>query len=166
MESSLPIHGLACPKTKIQTYNTGISTNQKKCGCKMKIKPLPAKEVTGTVIDNQTNKPFPAGLVNVYNTVTGKGTTAQADGSFTLSASPNDTIKISFVGYGTATLTGNQLPAKVTLKQQAEVLPEVVITANKPKKENWKWWVAGGVALLLLLSAKEDKESKKETPKA
>ncbi|WP_299134562.1 carboxypeptidase-like regulatory domain-containing protein [uncultured Tenacibaculum sp.] len=154
MESSLPIIGLACPG--VQSFDTGVSPNQVKCGCTMK------KEVKGKVIDSVTGLPFEAGLVNVYNVNTKKGTTTQVNGTFVIEASPQDTIQISFVEYQTVKVIASQLPADVSLKAD-EMLEEVVITSSPKSVKNYG--LIGVVLLggLFVYAIAKDEKKKSKT---
>ncbi|WP_143032264.1 carboxypeptidase-like regulatory domain-containing protein [Tenacibaculum sp. MAR_2009_124] len=154
METALPIQGLNCPTGQ---FDSGLSPNQKKCGCTMM--PLTTK---GKVIDSETNKPFEAGLVNIYNLDTKQGTTPKADGSFILEAMPHHNIQVSFVGYKTTKLKASQLPSTVNLVAD-DLLDEVVITATKKDDKDKKSsrYVLWGLAALAVVYIVANKDKKK-----
>jgi len=156
METSLPIYGLSCPEVKNKQEEFDTAT--KKCGCMTKQPPL--KLVNATIKNDLTNAPFQAGLVSVYNTATKKGTTPDAQGVFSLYATPNDWIQISFIGYQTIQIQASKLPALVVLKQKIEQLEEVIITAGK-KKNTHLYASLGMVGLLLIYAIAKDKNNKK-----
>ncbi len=117
----------------------------------------------GKVIDKETNQPFPAGLVNIYNTNNGAGTVPQEDGSFVVDGSPADIIQISFVGYKTVKIAGCKLPATIHLEPD-DMLDEVVITVKKDNKEkkiaSFLGWTALGLIIGYVMVSDDDKPKK------
>ncbi len=160
METDLPIYGLACPKVKQIANEFDTQRITKNCGCTMKLAPL--IELQGSVIDSKTKAPFQAGLVNIYNVTKGTGTTPDAKGFFSLDASVNDEIRISFVGYKTISVRASELPKAVALQEHSEALDEIVITGKKANKK-YLYAGIGVVALLLMYGIAEDKKTKKNT---
>ncbi|WP_299009096.1 carboxypeptidase-like regulatory domain-containing protein [uncultured Tenacibaculum sp.] len=159
MESDLPIFGLACPSTKHDQQE--FNTTDKKCGCTMK--QAPQTLVNAIIINESTNKPFEAGLVNVYNINTKQGTMPDANGNFTIHASPNDVISISFVGFNTIKIKASELPKTIALQEANEMLNEVIITGKK-QQQNYLYAGLGLTALLFVYAiAKDDKKSTKKT---
>jgi hypothetical protein len=158
MEASLPIYGLACPDT--QQAQEEFDT-KKNCGCTMNT--TAQQLISGIIINGSTRKPFEAGLVNVYNTQTKKGTTPDANGAFQLYASPTDVIHISFVGYDTLQIAASKLPATITLQESSELLSEVVITANKKGDNNYIYASMGLLGLLFIYAIAKDKKKNKTT---
>lgn len=156
METSLPIYGLACPDVKKKQIEFDSIT--KKCGCMTKQAPLTL--VHGTIKNGVTNQPFEAGLVSVYNIITKKGTTANAQGAFSLYALPNDPIQISFIGFKTLQIEASKLPITIVLQQKIEQLEEVIITAGK-KNNNHLYAGLGMVGLLFIYAIAKDKNKKK-----
>lgn len=160
METDLPIYGLACPNTKHAQAEFNTTTNDTKCGCKMK--QAPQKLVTGTILNNSTKKPFEAGLVNVYNSNTSKGTMPDAKGVFRLYASANDVISISFVGFKTVKIKASELPKQIALQETNEMLNEVIITGKK-KRQDYLYVGLGLTALLFVYAiAKDEKKTTKK----
>ncbi len=160
MEADLPIYGLACPSVKLKQ----IEFDTKNCGCTMNTKKPPILLLQGIIIDSRTKAPFQAGLVNVYNVTKGTGTLPDAKGMYELQASPNDQIRISFVGYTTITLLASALPKVITLQEQTEHLDEVVITAKK-KTKNYAIAGIGLTALLFMYAIADDEKAKKKKEK-
>ena len=156
METSLPIYGLSCPdiKNKQEEFDTAT----KKCGCMTKQAPLTLAH--GIIKNEVTNQPFQAGLVSVYNTITKKGTTPDAQGAFSLYAAPNDTIQISFIGFKTLQIEASKLPVTILLQQKIEQLEEVIITAGK-KKNTHLYASLGMIGLLFIYAIAKDKNNKK-----
>lgn len=158
METDLPIYGLACPSTKHASQE--FDTHETKCGCKMST--TNTATVSGTIKNATTKLPFEAGLVNVYNIQTGKGTTPDADGLFHLQASPSDVISISFVGFKTIKLQASKLPMLIELQEENQMLNEVVITGKK-QQDNYLYIGLGLTALLFVYAiAKDDKKTTKK----
>lgn len=80
--------------------------------------------VTGKVID-ETGSPIPGVSVVIKGTT--KGTTTNNDGNYTINANPKDFLIFSFVGYITeAVAVNNQNVVNLTLKEDAQILDEVV----------------------------------------
>lgn len=74
--------------------------------------------------------------VNILIKNTQTGTTTDANGNFTMNASPNETLVISAIGYeGQEVAVANQTQLNVTLKEGQQNLTEVVVTALGIKKE-------------------------------
>ncbi len=88
--------------------------------------------VAGQVIDENGDPVIGA-------TVSVKGTNVNAvtdfDGRFTITTSQGSTLTVSYVGYGTQEMQVNGNTLTVKLKQDAQVLNEVVVTALGIKKE-------------------------------
>ncbi len=87
------------------------------------------KIVTGTVTDASTNETMPGVNVVVKNTTV--GTMTQANGTYSLSASPGDILVFTFVGYSPLEVTvgsSNRINASMALT--ATPLGEVVVTAE------------------------------------
>lgn len=83
------------------------------------------KTITGKVISSE-NEPLIAVNVQVKNSSV--GTVSDLDGSFQISASPNDTLVFSYIGFTTQEIqVGNQTVINVTLSSDANVLDEVVV---------------------------------------
>jgi len=90
----------------------------------------PAK-VSGTVISDITLLPVPG--ANIINVNRVKGTLSDEKGNFSLEASANDTIHISFIGYQSVKVRvtndwlKNNSAVKITLTEKAYTLEEVVV---------------------------------------
>ena len=82
--------------------------------------------VSGTV-SGELGTPLPS--VNIQVKGTNIGTSTDFDGNYQISASLNDILIFSYLGYKTkeATVTGSSL--NITLEEDASQLDEVVVTA-------------------------------------
>ncbi|MDE5711755.1 MAG: carboxypeptidase-like regulatory domain-containing protein [Bacteroides sp.] len=80
--------------------------------------------IKGTVVDE-------TGLSVIGASVVVKGTTngcvTDIDGNFSLNAKSGDLLEISFVGYQTVTVKATAQPMSIVLKEDSEVLDEVVV---------------------------------------
>ncbi len=91
------------------------------------------KTISGTVSDN-TGLPLPGATVLVKGTST--GTSTDFDGKYSISASQGATLVFSFVGYTTQEISvGSNNTVNVTMKEDAEALEEVVVTALGIKRD-------------------------------
>ncbi len=91
--------------------------------------------ITGTVRDDRETL---AG-VSVLVKGTSTGTVTDADGKYSIEASPTGTLVFSFVGYLTTEIQiNNRITVDVTLAQDIKALGEVVVTALGIKKESKK----------------------------
>lgn len=93
-----------------------------------------AIQVKGTVLDA-------SGMTVIGASVLEKGTTngviTDFDGNFELSVSPNGTLVISYVGFQTQEIAvNNQQNFKITLKEDTEVLDEVVVVGYGTMKKS------------------------------
>ncbi|MFK8269556.1 SusC/RagA family TonB-linked outer membrane protein [Capnocytophaga stomatis] len=94
------------------------------------------KTVTGTVTD-EAGSPLPG--VSVLIQGTKKGTSTDFDGNYTLQVNEGGVLEFSYIGFTTQTKKvtggGNSLKINVVMKEQAEQLGEVVVTALGIKRE-------------------------------
>lgn len=67
--------------------------------------------------------------VSILEKGTTNGTITDFDGNFTLQVSPNATIEFSYIGYKTQSMIAKADFGKITMKEDTEVLDEVVVTA-------------------------------------
>lgn len=93
------------------------------------------RQISGTVIDG-TGEPIIG--ANVLEIGTTNGVITDIDGNFRLEGvRPNAKIQVSFIGYITQTIpVGNQSIIKVTLKEDAQALDEVVVTGYGTMKKS------------------------------
>ena len=90
-------------------------------------------DISGTVKDN-AGVPIPG--ANILITGTNSGTTSDFDGNFNFSTSlkGDQTLQVSFLGYGTfnqkVNLSGSKITLQVVLKEEGNTLDEVVLTAT------------------------------------
>ena len=91
-------------------------------------------KITGKVVDVQ-------GEPVIGSTVMEKGTTngiiTDVDGNFTLNVSPNRKLQVSYVGYQTQEITiGSNRTLRITLKEDSELLDEVVVVGYGTMKKS------------------------------
>jgi TonB-linked SusC/RagA family outer membrane protein len=91
--------------------------------------------VQGTVTDTKGEAIIGA---SISVTGTGRGTVTDVDGKFSLEVSPKETLTITYIGYEKQVVSiGNQTVLTVVLKENQEVLDEVVVVAfGSQKKES------------------------------
>lgn len=110
------------------------------------------KPVVVPLVENNEEKPAPPMRVNVQGIVrdengiplpnvsvvvkaTSRGTSTDANGAFTISASKGDVLEFSMVGYKSVSVTvGNELNITVTMKKEIAEEKEVVIVGYSAKK--------------------------------
>ncbi len=91
------------------------------------------QQVSGTVKD-ETGVPMPG--VNVILKGTTSGTTTDANGAFTLQASPEDILQISFIGYKSQEIAvGSQTTFDLTIAEDLTTLSEVVVVGYGEQKK-------------------------------
>lgn len=91
-----------------------------------------AKKITGTVTDAYG----PVIGANVLEKGTTNGVITDIDGNFSLNVQPGATIVVSFIGYQPQEIVvGNQTNFKVQLKEDAELLDEVVVVGYGVQKK-------------------------------
>ena len=91
-----------------------------------------AKKITGTVTDAMG----PVIGANVLEKGTTNGVIADIDGNFTLNVQPGATIVVSFIGYQPQEIVvGNQTSFKIQLKEDTELLDEVVVVGYGVQKK-------------------------------
>lgn len=94
--------------------------------------PLPLSQqadkisITGSVVDS---KGEPLIGVSILEEGTTNGTITDFDGNFSLSVSAEAMIDISYIGYKTQSLAAKPSMGKIVMKEDTEVLDEVVVTA-------------------------------------
>lgn len=92
------------------------------------------RTVSGRVTSAEDNSPIPGASVVVRGTT--RGTTTDASGNFRIQATRGQTLRISFIGTTTQdVVVGNSDVVNVSLKQEANALNEVVVTALGIKQE-------------------------------
>lgn len=86
------------------------------------------QKVQGVVVD-ENGEPAIGVNIQVKGDPT-RGTITDFDGNFSIEASPKDVLVISFIGYVTQEIkVGKQKILKISMKEDAQTLGEVVITA-------------------------------------
>ncbi len=91
-----------------------------------------AKKITGTVTDAMG----PVIGANVLEKGTTNGVITDIDGNFTLNVQPGATIVVSFIGYQPQEIVvGSQSNFKIQLKEDAELLDEVVVVGYGVQKK-------------------------------
>ena len=94
------------------------------------------KTISGTILDGDSGEGLPGVTVQIKGTTS--GTSTDLDGFFTLQASAEDVLVISYVGYVAQEITvGNRTTIDVTLASDSELLEEVVVVGygTQDKKE-------------------------------
>lgn len=92
-----------------------------------------SRTVTGTVTDENGQ-----GLPGVAVIVKGKtnGTTSSVDGTYSITAEPDDELDFSFIGYVTRTVkVGAQSTIDISMKEDTILAEEVVVTAYAVQKK-------------------------------
>jgi len=115
--------------------------------------------VTGTIVSDITLLPIPG--VNIININKVKGTVTDSKGNFTLDATANDTLHVSFIGYQSIKVRvtndwiKNATNTKIPLTERAYTLENLVINKYNltgylqidsklaPVKENYRYSIAG-----------------------
>ena len=92
------------------------------------------RQITGTVIDG-TGEPVIG--ANVLEEGTTNGVITDIDGNFQLTVQSGAKLKISYIGYITQTVAvGNRNNLKITLKEDAQALDEVVVVGYGTMKKS------------------------------
>lgn len=95
------------------------------------------RQIKGVVLDANNGEPAIGASIQIKGTTT--GVTTDIDGRFTINASSNDILVVSYIGYISQEIKiGNQNSVAIKLKEDAKNLEEVVITAfgTGQKKES------------------------------
>lgn len=86
------------------------------------------RQITGKILSKTDGKGLPGANVLVKGTSVGAVT--DADGAFALSAAPNSTLTVSYIGFVAQEIAlGNQTQLTISLTEDASQLNEVVVTA-------------------------------------
>lgn len=92
-----------------------------------------ARGITGSVLDDRGESIIGA---NVLEKGTTNGTITDFDGKFTLNVQPGAVLEVSFIGYVTQQITvGNQNSLRIVLKEDSEILDEVVVIGYGVQKK-------------------------------
>lgn len=92
---------------------------------------LNAQSISGVVTDN--NGLYLPG-VNVVSKATGKSTTTDFDGKFSILVSENELLKFSFIGYESVSIRASLSEMKIVLEEYNTTLSEVVVVGYGTKK--------------------------------
>ena len=91
------------------------------------------KKVTGTVVDEMG---LPVIGANVLQKGTSNGVITDLDGNFSLTVSENAILEISYIGYLSQSIpVGNKSSFKITLREDAKKLDEVVVVGFGTQKK-------------------------------
>lgn len=101
---------------------SGISVSN----CSLSSSSVAKVTTTGQVVDA---KGEPLIGVSILEVGTTNGTITDIDGNFTLSVNEGATLEISYIGYKTQTLPVRAKLGQIVMKEDTEVLDEVVVTA-------------------------------------
>lgn len=92
-------------------------------------------QVQGTVVAGEDNSPLPG--VNVTVKGTAKGAITDLSGKFTISTSVGSTLVFRYIGYKSQEVViNNAQPLKITLKEDAEALEEIVVVGYGVQKKS------------------------------
>lgn len=89
--------------------------------------------IKGQVVDDVTDEPLIG--VSVAEKGTTNGIITDLDGNFTLNASPNSIIAISYIGYVTQEIPAKSLKGIIRLKEDTQTLDEVVVVGFGTQKK-------------------------------
>ena len=96
-----------------------------------------AKTVTGTVVDAIGEPIIGASVLEMGTT---NGTITDVDGNFTLQVPEGTKLEVSFLGYKSQQIVvGAQSHYKVVLKEDTEVLDEVVVVGYGVKQKTFHY---------------------------
>ena len=91
-------------------------------------------KITGKVVDVQGEPVIGATVMEKDTT---NGIITDVDGNFTLNVSPNRKLQVSYVGYQTQEITiGSNRTLRITLKEDSELLDEVVVVGYGTMKKS------------------------------
>ena len=82
--------------------------------------------VQGTIVDVNGNPLIGVSILEKGST---NGTITDLDGKFSLSVASAATLELSYVGYKSHTIPAKQVTGKIVMREDTEVLDEVVVTA-------------------------------------
>lgn len=88
---------------------------------------ISSAQISGRVLDAETNQPLPGANVIIEGTQT--GTSTGADGEFTIDAQEGDILVVSFVGYNRQEVTAEP-DMEILLQPDEEMLGEIVVSSN------------------------------------
>jgi TonB-linked SusC/RagA family outer membrane protein len=89
--------------------------------------------VTGVITD-ESGQPMAGATIQVQGST--RGVTTDIDGSFVISAKPEDVLEVSFVGYATQEImVGDRTDISVTLAEGAQEMEEVVVVGYGVQKK-------------------------------
>lgn len=89
--------------------------------------------VSGEVVDNLGEPVIGANVLEVGTT---NGVITDLDGRFKLSVNSKSEIQVTFIGYTPQTFKANAVPAKIILKEDSEMLQEVVVVGYGTMKKS------------------------------
>lgn len=89
--------------------------------------------VSGEVVDNLGEPVIGANVLEVGTT---NGVITDLDGRFKLSVNSKSEIQVTFIGYTPQTFKTNAVPAKIILKEDSEMLQEVVVVGYGTMKKS------------------------------
>ena len=96
-----------------------------------------ARTVTGVVTNASDNEPIIGATVMVHGTQ--RGTATDIDGKYSIEVKDNDVLDFSYVGMTPASVkVGNKSTIDLALKENSQVLDEVVVTAMGQTQEKKK----------------------------
>lgn len=138
-----------------------IKPEKETCGCKSHAN-NDAMSITSIIIDKATKQPLPG--AHILNVETQKGAVSDDGGQFSVEASGDQMVTISFVGMKDLTLPASQIASTLEMEEEAGMLDEVIITAKDSFKSKTGLWIAAGL-LGLFAYAKTRKPKRSAAPK-
>lgn len=90
--------------------------------------------IKGVVLDEKTHEPL-IGVSVVEEGVPGNGTITDFEGNFQLKASPGTRISFNYLGYKTLTTEAATAPMTIYLKEDSQVLDEIVVVGFGTQKK-------------------------------
>src|SRR6187431_2612078 len=92
---------------------------------------LAQQKITGKITSSTDGTPIP-GVSVILKGSTGKGTLTDAEGKYTIEASPDDVLVFSFIGLKSQEVTvGNQATLDVPMEESLNELSEIVVTGTR-----------------------------------
>ena len=93
-----------------------------------------AQQITGRIVDKQTNEPIPGAAIMYQGTSI--GVVSNNQGIFVIEPnSNNEMLEVSFVGYETISLSKNKISSIIKLAQSVTNLNQIIVTGNRGLQE-------------------------------
>lgn len=102
-------------------------------------------------------------LLDKSGNYTNIGSTTDSNGKFNYTHDlilSDSYLRISYTGYTPILDTVKNIANQSIIMQEIAELPEVIVTATKPKKHSWLWWLIPITIGVGIASSKKDKTVK------